>query len=176
MKILIADDDPVSSLVLKTRLEKMGHEVAAAADGREAWFSYLNDKPRIIITDWMMPVIDGLTLCKKIRADGRSHYTYLIVLTALSGKENYLEGMEAGADDFMTKPVESDSLAARLKVAERVLALQTEVTQLEGLLPICAYCKKIRDQDNIWQQLERYVGQKTETSFSHTLCPDCAGE
>ncbi len=175
-RILIAEDDPVSSLVLKTNLEKLGHEVVTAADGRDAWFSYLHDRPRIIITDWMMPIIDGLELCRRIRAEKRTQYVYIIVLTALAGKNNFLEGMEAGADDFITKPFDSDSLAARLKVAERVLSLQTEVSQLEGLLPICSYCKRIRNEDNAWQQVERYVGQKTEAAFAQTLCPDCLTE
>ena len=112
-------------------------------------------------------------MCRRIRSEEGKVYTYVILLTALSGKSVFFDGMEAGADDFVTKPLDADGLQARLRVAERTINLQREVTQLQGLLPICAYCKNIRDDRDEWQPLERFVGQKTETSFSHTLCPEC---
>jgi DNA-binding response OmpR family regulator len=121
----------------------------------------------------MMPEMDGLELCRKIRAQKRASYTYIILLTALSGKANYLEGMEAGADDFVVKPFDADELKARLRVGQRILGLQLEVRQLRGLLPICSYCKKIRDGQNVWTQLEDYVSQHSEVMFSHSLCPEC---
>jgi len=173
MKILIAEDDNVSCMVLATKLRKLGHEVFTAENGRDAWYAYRRDKPRLVITDWMMPLLDGLELCRMIRAENRSQYTYIIMLTALGGKGSYLEGMNAGADDFVTKPFDMDGLSARLRVAERILGLQTEVNQLEGLLPICAYCKKIRDEKNNWQMLENFVAQRTDTSFAQTYCPEC---
>jgi CheY-like chemotaxis protein len=95
------------------------------------------------------------------------------MLTVLEGRGCYLEGMSAGADDFVHKPVGPDELAARLRVGERILGLQTEVRQLEELLPICSYCKKIRDDDNSWHELDRYVARKTDTSFSHGICGEC---
>ncbi len=174
MKILIAEDDPVSSLVLSAKLKKLGYEVISAENGREAWATYQRETPRIVITDWMMPEVDGLELCKMIRDDNRLQYTYIIMLTALGGKERLIEGMTAGADDFVTKPFESEGLKARLRVAERVLSLQSTVNQLEGLLPICSYCKKIRDPENVWHPVESYVEDHTETSFEQSLCPDCA--
>ncbi len=173
MKILVAEDDPISGVVLTKSLRKIGHEVITADDGKAAWYSYLRLVPRIVITDWMMPVIDGLELTRMIRKDGRPMYTYVIILTALGGKNNYREGMSAGADDFLTKPFDMDTLTARLRVAERVLSLQTEVNQLQGLLPICSYCKRIRDDQNTWHPLELFVGGRSETSFSPTLCPEC---
>jgi phosphoserine phosphatase RsbU/P len=173
MKVLIAEDDTVSSYVLASRLRKMGHEVLAAMDGLKAWEIYQQEHPRLVITDWMMPEMDGLELCRRIRATDSHSYTYVILLTALSGKEKYFEGMESGADDFVTKPLDPGGLQARLRVAERVVNLQQDVNQLEGLLPICAYCKKIRDASDHWQPLESYVGEKTETAFEQTLCPDC---
>jgi phosphoserine phosphatase RsbU/P len=174
MKVLIAEDDTVSSYVLASRLRKMGHDVLAALDGVKAWEIYQQEHPRLVITDWMMPEMDGLELCRRIRATESRSYTYVILLTALSGKEKYFEGMEAGADDFVTKPLDPGGLQARLRVAERVVNLQHDVNQLEGLLPICAYCKKIRDANDSWQALESYVGEKTETAFEQTLCPDCS--
>ncbi|MGA9120017.1 MAG: response regulator [Bacteroidota bacterium] len=174
MKVLIAEDDPVSSLVLSSKLKKLGYEVISTENGRDAWFAYQREVPRIVITDWMMPVLDGLELCRMIRAENRDQYTYIIMLTALGGKGSYIEGMNAGADDFVTKPFDMEGLKARLAVAERILRLQSEVTQLEGLLPICSYCKKIRDGDNVWHAVETFVQERTETEFELALCPDCA--
>jgi phosphoserine phosphatase RsbU/P len=174
MKVLVAEDDAVSSYVLAARVRKMGHDVLTAADGAIAWDLYQQEHPRLVITDWMMPGVDGLELCRRIRGAETRMYTYIILVTALSGKEKYFEGMEAGADDFVTKPLDPDGLQARLRVAERVVSLQQDVNQLEGLLPICVYCKKIRDADDLWHPLETYVGEKTETEFTQTLCPECS--
>jgi phosphoserine phosphatase RsbU/P len=81
--------------------------------------------------------------------------------------------MEAGADDFITKPVDIEELHARLKVADRILGLRRHMQQLEGLLPICSYCKRIRDQAEQWQSIERYLEKRSEAQFSHGICPDC---
>ena len=174
MKVLIAEDDAVSSLVLAARIRKMGHEVLVTEDGQQAWEVFQRERPRLVITDLMMPEVNGLELCRRIRGDEGKAYTYIILLTALSSKTTFFDGMEAGADDFVTKPLDSEGLQARLRVAERTINLQREVTQLQGLLPICAYCKNIRDDRDEWQPLEQFVGQKTETSFAHTLCPECS--
>jgi DNA-binding response OmpR family regulator len=173
MKILIAEDDRVSRIVLSELLTKHGHEVTAVENGQLAWDLYSSCPVPILISDWMMPVMDGLELCRRIRSEKRASYTYVILLTALSGKANYLEGMEAGADDFVEKPFDVDELEARLRAAQRILALQQEVRQLRGLLPICSYCKKIRDDRNNWTQLEQYVTEHSGAMFSHSLCPDC---
>jgi sigma-B regulation protein RsbU (phosphoserine phosphatase) len=161
-------------MVLSTALKDLGHEVLSAEDGEDAWYQYAQAKPRIVITDWMMPKVNGLDLCRKIRSDRRLRYTYLIMLTALGGRESFLEGMNAGADDFLTKPVDINILHARVRVAERVISLQSEASDLEGLLPICTYCKRIRDGGNSWQPIEHFVAERTETSFSQDLCPECS--
>jgi len=173
MKILIAEDDRVSRIVLSELLTKNGHEVTAVENGQLAWDLYSSHPLPMLISDWMMPVMDGLELCRKIRGEKRGTYTYIILLTALSGKASYLEGMQAGADDFVVKPFDADELQARLRAAERILSLQQEVRQLRGLLPICSYCKKIRDDRNIWTQMEQYVTERSGALFSHSLCPDC---
>jgi phosphoserine phosphatase RsbU/P len=173
MKILIAEDDNISRMTLVQMLKKLGHDVTEKKNGKEAWESYLVEAPNILITDWMMPEMDGLSLCRAVRKEHRNRYTYIIMLTALGGKESFLEGMGAGADDFVTKPCDLDTLAARLRVAERILNLQSEVRQLEGLLPICAYCKKIRDDGQNWQSVESFVASRTDAEFSHGICPDC---
>ncbi|MEO9061137.1 MAG: diguanylate cyclase [Nitrosospira sp.] len=123
MKILIAEDDTPSRLVFGAILRKLGHAVTAVADGREAWKAWQQNDYPLVISDWMMPDIDGLELCKMIRAEHSLQYTYIILLTSMDGKGSYLEGMKAGADDFITKPFDEEYLATRLHVAERILAL-----------------------------------------------------
>src|SRR5580693_9352810 len=145
MKILIAEDENISRMVLEASLKKRGHEVAAVENGLKAWEAFQKEYFPVMISDWMMPEMDGLALCREVRRSPRDRYTYLVLLTALEGKTNYLEAMDAGADDFITKPFDADQLTARIHVAARILGLHKHVRQLEGLLPICAGCKKIRD-------------------------------
>jgi sigma-B regulation protein RsbU (phosphoserine phosphatase) len=173
MKILIADDDNVSRLLLEEVLKNQGHEVTATVDGRDSWAAFQKEYFPVVISDWLMPELDGLTLCRSIRHIHRDSYSYVILLTTLHGKANYLEAMEAGADDFLTKPFDADQLVARLHVAERILGLRQHVRRLEGLLPICSYCKKIRDDQNRWQVIEGYIAKRTEARFSHSICPEC---
>jgi DNA-binding response OmpR family regulator len=123
MNVLIADDDGVSRLLLSASLRKRGHDVREAHDGVEALAIWEEERQRLVISDWMMPDLDGLEFCRKIRAESDSELTYVILLTARSGQANYLEAMEAGVDDFLSKPFEKDQLAARLRVAERILDL-----------------------------------------------------
>ena len=158
---------------LAKMLEVQGYQVVEAADGAEAWELFQQQETRLIITDWLMPNVDGLQLCQKVRGQREQRYVYIIVLTSLDRKQNFLEAMDAGADDFLNKPVDMAELKARLRVAERILALQGEVDILEGLLPICMYCKKIRDDSDSWHQLEEYVEDRSEVEFSHGVCPSC---
>jgi len=176
MKILIVDDDSTTRLVLGATLSRLGHEVLTAEDGTSAWAIIREQPIEVLLTDWNMPGMNGLELCRQVRAAPGTKYTYVILLTVLDGREYFLKGMEAGADDFITKPWDEQQLAARLRVAERLLHLQSEVTVLSGLLPICSYCKSIRDDQNYWQQLEAYVSTRTDARFSHSICPKCYKE
>ena len=173
MNVLIADDDPTSRIVLSATLKKLGHQVAVAKDGAEAWTVFENGDVPLLISDMVMPRVDGLELCRRIRAAKRPKYTYIILLTSVSGKSGYLVGMRAGADDFINKPFDEEQLAARLVAAGRILNLQSQVNQLSGLLPICCVCKKVRDDQNYWQQVESYISKRTDARFSHSYCPDC---
>ena len=173
MNILIADDDSTSRIVLSATLKKLGHEVTVAKSGDEALAVFDKVNVPILISDMVMPGLDGLELCRRVRTLNRPRYTYIILLTSVGGKHGFLVGMKAGADDFINKPFDEDQLAARLGVAERILSLQTEVKQLSGLLPICSYCKKVRDDQNYWQQVESYIAERTDAKFTHSYCPDC---
>jgi len=173
MKILIAEDEPVSAKLLEATLKNLGHEVTKAANGAEAWDNWLIAQPRVVISDWQMPELEGVDLCRRIRERRGGRYTYFILLTARGGRDSFLAAMEAGIDDFLTKPVDREELAARLQVAERILGLREELSALEGLLPICSYCKRIRDADGAYGSLEGYIEQRSGAEFSHGICPEC---
>lgn len=123
MKILIADDDTTSRLVLGATLAKLGHAVTSVENGRQALEAWRQEQHTLVISDWMMPELDGLELCRLIRTEPALEYTYILLLTSMAGRGRYLDGMRAGADDFISKPYDEESLAARLHVAERILAL-----------------------------------------------------
>ena len=174
VKILAVEDDAVSRAVLRQALRKLGHEVIEAANGEDAWKLAKSEHVRVVVSDWAMPQMDGLELCRRIRKAAGADYTYFILLTArdATGK-NQQETADAGVDDFLTKPLDIEELWNRLRVAERILRYATQVRQLEELLPICSYCKKIRDDQNYWQQIEGYINERTGSEFSHSICPDC---
>ena len=188
MKILIAEDDPVSRRVLEATLAKFGYEVVVAADGAEAWGELQRaDAPTLAILDWMMPEIDGVELCRRVRSLPTTTPPYLILLTAKKEKGDVVTGLDAGANDYLTKPFDRAELRARVQVGAHVLDLQrklaervhelegalSQVKQLQGLLPICSYCKKIRDEKNYWQRVDSYLSEHADVVFSHGICPDC---
>jgi phosphoserine phosphatase RsbU/P len=174
VKILAVEDDSVARAVLRQALRHLGHEVVEAADGEAAW-QVLQDEPaRVVVSDWIMPRSDGLDLCRRIRGRTGTEYLYFILLTSRdASQENQTAAADAGVDDFLTKPLDLPELWTRLRVAERILRYTTQLRQLEELLPICSYCKKIRDDRNYWQQIEAYISERTGSDFSHSVCPDC---
>lgn len=130
MRVLIAEDDAVSRMILRRAVQRFGHEVLVAEDGRKAWKLY-RETPGVdvVISDWMMPDMDGLELCHRLREEKRDEYTYFIFLTTLNGKEHLLEGMQAGADDYLSKPLDRDQLEVRLIAAARITALHRQLTK-----------------------------------------------
>jgi phosphoserine phosphatase RsbU/P len=172
LRILVAEDDTDTRELICLMLQKAGHVVETRPDGIAAWEAFRHEGYQLLVSDCMMPGLDGFDLCRKVRGAQRK-YTYIILLTAYGGRDNYMKGMECGADDFLTKPCNFDELHARLRVAERIIGLQEEVRQLSGLLPICSYCKKIRENDTQWVPVETFVSRRTDASFSHTVCPTC---
>ena len=173
VKILIAEDDPVSLKVLQYALEGLGHEVVTANNGADAWEAFNQNPTRIVVSDWMMPGLDGLGFCRKIRGRPETDYTYFMLLTARAGRENHRTAMDAGVDYFLTKPLDRDELSIRLRVATRILDFTTQIRQLKDILPICMYCKKIRNDRDYWLQIEEYIHSQTGADFSHGVCPEC---
>jgi DNA-binding response OmpR family regulator len=122
----------------------------------------------------MMPGLDGLALCQKVRGRAKTDYTYFILLTAINtGRDNLRKAMDSGIDDFLTKPLDREGIFMRLRVAERILQFTTEIKALKELIPICMYCKRVRDDQDYWQQVETYIHRQTGSNFSHGICPEC---
>jgi DNA-binding response OmpR family regulator len=174
MKILVADDDPTTLAIVNATLQDLGHEPILREDGAKAWEVLLREDIPVVISDWMMPHMDGLDLCRKIRSKKSDTYIYFILLTARKRDIQALrESVAAGVDDFLTKPMDPDQIWMRLKVAERILSYQHTINNLEGMLPICSYCKRVREDDNYWEQVESYISRRTDAAFTHGICPDC---
>jgi DNA-binding response OmpR family regulator len=188
VKILIAEDDMISRRLLETTLSRWGYTVVVTCDGAAAWEVLRGpDAPPLAILDWMMPGMDGIEVCRKARRAASSTLPYLILLTAKGRREDIVTGLRSGADDYVTKPFNREELRARVQVGMRIVELQhslvdrvnaleealTRVKHLQGLLPICSYCKKIRDDRNYWQQVESYISEHSEAQFSHSICPEC---
>ena len=173
MNVLVVDDDAMSRTLLRATMVKLGHEVTVAQSGAEAWRIFSATPSPLVLTDWMMDDGDGLELCRRIRGRPSAPYTYVILLTANDAAGHYLEGIEAGADDFLGKPVDRDLLAARIHVAQRILGLRDHVEHLERLLPICMYCKKIRNPDERWMKVEEFITTRTSEQLTHGICPTC---
>jgi sigma-B regulation protein RsbU (phosphoserine phosphatase) len=188
MEVLVVDDDAVSRRVVAAILRKNGYTVRLAHDGEAAW-AMLQEKgaPALAVMDWMMPGLDGPEICRRLRAIDTPTPTYVILLTSRDASADVVEGLRAGADDYVTKPPNEDELVARVNVGARVVGLQqtladrvrrleealANVKQLQRLLPICSYCKRIRDDQNYWQQVESYITVHSGVQFSHGFCPDC---
>lgn len=188
MNILIAEDDPTSRAVLTGVLGKLGHEVAEASDGVQAWeLARASGAPRLLLLDWMMPGMDGVELCRRLKELEPDAPPYVILVTARSAKADLARGLDAGADDYVVKPFDPEELRARIDVGVRVLALQErlsakigeleaalgEIRTLRGIIPICAGCKKIRTQAGAWTRLETYIREHSHAEFSHGLCEEC---
>jgi DNA-binding response OmpR family regulator len=188
MKIVIADDDQIVRRILNATLRTWQHELITLKDGDEAW-NFLKgvDAPCLAIVDWIMPGLDGTEVCRRVREQRPDEAIYLILLTAKTDKSHLVEGLAAGANDYIAKPFDEGELYARIRVGLRMLELQqkladrieeltqerAKVLELQKLIPICAYCKKIRDDQNYWQGLEHYLLEHAEIRFSHGICPCC---
>jgi DNA-binding response OmpR family regulator len=188
MKVLIADDDRLTAAMLQRRLEGWGLELVVVSDGAEAWKAIERDPAiALAILDWMMPSIEGPELCRRIRLDEKHAHIYLLLVTARDSRADIVSGMDAGADDYLTKPIDPEEFRVRLNAGLRVVMLQqrlavrvrqleeaaSSIVRLHGLLPICSYCKNVRSDQNYWLQVEDYVAEHSDLQFSHGICPKC---
>jgi len=173
MRTLIAEDHRETRTSLSLLLRSEGFDVVEAASGLDAWHEFEHSRFELVLSDWLMPGLDGPELCQRIRATERPYYPYVILLTALKGKDRFLQAMNAGVDDFISKPFDADELRAKLHAAERIVTLQHRVKRLEGILPTCMYCKKIRDENQAWVTIEDYITERSNAEFSHGVCPQC---
>ena len=187
----MADDESLSRALLDKALKQWGYETIVTSDGQEAWQVMQSDAPPyLVIVDWMMPGMSGLEFCRKVRETANLASTYIILLTGKQETKDIVTGLQSGADDYMTKPFEKEELHARIQVGERVIGLQTalakrveqleeslsKIKTLQGLIPICSHCKKIRDDQNYWKELESYLGEHSSAEFSYGICPECRGK
>jgi len=188
VRALVADDDRVTAEILSRTLKRWEFDVTVAGNGAAAW-NHLRaaTAPTLAILDWMMPELDGPEVCRRVRRELPLANMYLMLLTARESRGDLVAGLDAGADDYVTKPFDAEELRARVQVGVRVLTLQkslaervdelqaalSNVKQLRGLLPICSYCKRIRGDDQYWQQLEGYIAEHSDAQFSHGICPTC---
>jgi DNA-binding response OmpR family regulator len=188
MQVLIAEDDRVTGEILARTLQRWNYDTTVVGNGTQAWEHLRTiNAPTLAILDWMMPGMDGPDVCRKVRSELPLANMYLLLVTARESRGDVVAGLDAGADDYIIKPFDPEELRARVavgvrvlglqqKLAERVAELQTalsSVKQLRGLLPICSYCKRIRGDDQYWQQVEGYIAQHSDAQFSHGICPSC---
>ena len=191
MQVLIAEDDRVTGEILARTLQRWNYTTTVVADGVQAWehLRAAADEaaPTLAILDWMMPEMDGPDVCRRVRVELPLANMYLLLVTARESRNDVIAGLDAGADDYVIKPFDPDELRARVAVGIRVLGLQQKLAdrvaelqaalasnkQLRGLLPICSYCKRIRDDNQYWQQVEGYIAEHSDAQFSHGICPSC---
>ena len=172
----------------RPQVKAWGHDVVITKDGAEAWATLQrNDAPRLAILDWMMPGMNGVEVCRRLRQSQSTTPTYIILLTTKSSKEDVVKGLDAGANDYIIKPFDFQELRARVQVGATVVELQqrlaervneleealAQVKRLQGIVPIRSYCKHVRNDQNYWQQVESYVSALSEARFSHSVCPAC---
>ena len=187
-RILLAEDEEHSRRILAHYLTAWGFTVIEARDGLEAAAILgAEDAPSIALVDWMMPGMEGIEVCTYVRQQIDRPYIYLILLTAKADKDEVAAGLEAGADDYVVKPCDLVELRARLRVGERMVSLERtmakqvvtlretldQIRQLKELIPICAWCKRVRDDEDYWHSIEEYLHVQTGTDFTHGICPHC---
>ncbi len=192
MKILIAEDEYTTRLMIQVCLERWGYQVESAADGKAAW-ELLDqpDGPEIALLDWEMPEIDGVELCRRIKSLPRDNPIHVIMVTARDSRSDILQGFDAGADDYITKPFNDDELRARIRVGERIVRIQASLAQTlhelkqaldlveslqEETIAVCNVCQMIEGVDGVWYQPDEYFAKEQDGRFLWTHCPNCQQE
>lgn len=191
IKIMIVDDDPDVLMATARVIRKAGYTVLESQSPVECQSIILDQKPDLLLLDVHMPKLDGIELCRVIKSDPRFQGIYVILISHLkTASEDQAEGLETGADGYIARPITNRELIARIDSMVRILKAERdrdqlidqlkraleEIKTLSGLLPICSYCKKIRDDKGYWNQIEDYLSRHTSTQFSHGICEECAQE
>ena len=185
--LLIVDDVPENLLVLY-KILRDEYEIVGATSGTEALQLAASSRPDLILLDVMMPELDGYEVCRLLKKDSRNRDVPVIFISALNEEIDEMRGFEVGAVDFVMKPIKPPILLHRVAVHlelqarrqallsrnEELQAALARVKELSGMLPICMTCKKIRDDEGYWRQLESYISEHSEALFSHCYCPECA--
>jgi CheY-like chemotaxis protein len=169
MKILIAEDDALSRWYLENLLINWGHEVTACENGGDAWKHYLAGDYHLIISDWAMPEMDGVELCRRIRA--RNDQSYFILLSSKVGQMGAGEQSDAGVDVYLSKPLNAEELKERMRMAEFLFALRSGAENVHALLPLCAWCRKSRISEDVWLEVEALA---SDAFFTYSICPECS--
>ena len=171
MRILLAEDEPALATWLVQALRQSQFQVDWVNDGRLVRQSLKSTRYDALILDLGLPGRDGHDVLADLRdADQRLP---VLILTARDSLIERVSTLREGADDFLAKPLDRDQIWMRLRVAKRILGYTREIVQLESLLPVCVYCKKVRDDNNYWEQIEHYISRLTGEQISHSVCPDC---
>jgi CheY-like chemotaxis protein len=171
--ILVVDDMPQNLDLLVQVLEREGYALMLATDGAQALDFAAKEMPDLILLDILMPNMNGIEVCRRLKADPATQAIPVIFLTAQAKADEMLTGFEVGAVDYVTKPFRIPELLARVHVHVELRRAQCEIRILRGFLPTCAHCKKIRDKQGTWSAIETYITEHSEAQFSHSLCPDC---
>jgi YesN/AraC family two-component response regulator len=193
VSVLYVEDEPVTRSTIAAMLERQITTVLQAGNGREGLESFQAHRPEVVVTDIRMPVMSGLDMAREIKA--LAPRTHVIVTTAHNDTEFFLDAIDIGIDQYVLKPVDRDRLFAAIRKSQEVLSLERtirfkdveqkklikelqdalqNIKTLQGLIPICASCKKIRDDKGYWNQIEAYISEHSSAEFSHGICPECA--
>lgn len=174
--ILMVDDNPENLRLLGGVLEQQGFVTAFAVNGAEAIHFIASEQPDLVLLDVMMPGEDGYEICRQIRERNDSRMLPVIFLTARTESIDIVKGFEYGGVDYVTKPFVSSELVARVRTHIELKRAREEIKTLRGLLPTCAWCRRVRNEKGEWESIEKYVQEHTEAEFSHGLCPDCLSQ
>jgi PleD family two-component response regulator len=188
IKVLIVDDDPDVLSGTSRILRTAGFQVQTASTGAQCLASAKENRPDIILLDVILPDVEGLKLCRQIKEDHFFKGVYVILISGMrTASAEQADGLDVGADGYITRPVSNRELISRINAMVRILTAERErdkliieleaalarIKTLSGFLPICSYCKKIRDDRGYWNQIEAYIRDHSEAEFTHGICPDC---
>jgi phosphoserine phosphatase RsbU/P len=174
--ILVVDDKPDNLRLLVNLLSEQGYKVRPVPSGKLALSGAQAIPPDIILLDVMMPEMDGFEVCKRLKKNNETKDIPIIFLTAKVETNDIVKGFDMGGADYVCKPFQTAELLARIKTQIGFKKAKEEIKTLQGLIPICASCKKVRDDEGLWSQIESYIEHRSDALFSHGICPDCLEE